>query len=87
VIVLERDSLVDVIGAADNPDPGRCGPGDQWQWMGDIHTKECLIHDQTIKGYEDQGDPTWLAHIKALPALPGAITSYFGALIFGQGPS
>jgi hypothetical protein len=84
---LPPDALDDVIGGYDNPDPGRCGPGADWQFLGDVHTKECLIHDNTIKSYEDQGDPTWLAHIKALPALPAAIGSYFSTLLFGQGPS
>jgi hypothetical protein len=78
--------LAGVYGAAQNPDPGRCGPGDSLPFLGDIHTVECGIHDSTVKSYEDKGDPNWLAQIKSLPQLPSAVGSYFSALIFGQGP-
>lgn len=87
MIIIDMTELDAVIGGEANQDNlGRCGPGDDMAFLGDIKTPECLAHDLAVRNGDPNGTPTIWSHIAALPLLPAAIGSYVGALIFGQGP-
>ncbi|MGE0397087.1 MAG: hypothetical protein AB7T06_10240 [Kofleriaceae bacterium] len=58
---------------------GRCGPGDGMSFLGDVYTKECAAHDAAVRSAQANGESKVMSHIKALPLLPAAIGSYFGA--------
>jgi hypothetical protein len=55
---------------------GRCGPGSEWGFLGDVYTPECLAHDAAVRGSQESGTSKPMSHIKALPLLPSAIGSY-----------
>lgn len=80
--VLEHTDLARICGgdagAGDNSF-GRCGPGSQWQWLGNVYTPECATHDAAVRGQLAEGTSHVMAHFKALPLLPAAVGSYFRA--------
>ena len=84
--------LVTVSGGADpgyNPADaalGRAGPGRSWSWLGNYYTPEALTHDKAVRANLAAGSSPVMAHVKALPALPAAIGSYFRAR-FHPGPN
>jgi hypothetical protein len=85
VIVIEASDLATVVGGEATTDNlGRCGPGDDLQFLGDVRTPECLAHDLAVRDGDPNGTPTVWSHIKALPLLPAAVGSYFRGLIFGS---
>jgi hypothetical protein len=65
--------------APDDDAFGRCGPGTGMGYLGDVYTTECAAHDAAVRGAQANGDSKIVSHIKALPLLPAAIGSYFGA--------
>ena len=65
-------------------DLGRCGPGSDWKFLGDVRTPECMAHDVAVRSALQNGEPRFMAHLKALPLLPSAIGSYFRALVTGH---
>ena len=75
--VLEDTDLARIVGGDDSF--GRCGPGSQWQWLGNVYTPECAAHDAAVRGQLAQGTSHVMAHLKALPLLPSAVGSYFRA--------
>ena len=79
--------LATVVGGADGGDNafGRCGPGNRWQWLGNVYTPQCAAHDAAVRGNLANGDSRFMSQLKALPKLPGAIGSYIGARLRGQG--
>jgi len=79
--------LSSVWGGADGDNNafGRCGPGNRWQWLGNVYTPQCAAHDAAVRDGEASGDSKFMAHLKALPKLPAAIGSYIGARLRGQG--
>lgn len=79
---LDLAVLETVTGGAD--DFGRCGPGSSWPILGNVYTRECGAHDAAVRGAKANGDPAWLAHVKALPLLPAAVGSYLRARVTGQ---
>jgi hypothetical protein len=70
--------LTHVLGGADNPAFGRCGPGAAMPYLGDVRTPECARHDALVDQYLSAGSSPAMAHLKAAPALPAAIGSYVG---------
>jgi hypothetical protein len=48
-------------------------------FLGDVYTPQCAAHDTAVRNNEASGDNKVMAHLKALPLLPAAIGSYFGA--------
>jgi len=84
MIVVDMTDLATVTGGESTTDNlGRCGPGDDMAWLGDVRTPECLAHDLAVRNGDPNGTPTVWSHIAALPLLPAAIGSYFRGLIFG----
>lgn len=55
---------------------GRCGPGANWGFLGDVYTPECLAHDEAVRDAQHSGSSSVMSHIRALPLLPSAIGSY-----------
>lgn len=80
----DADLATVVGGDASQDNLGRCGPGDGWQWMGDVRTPECLAHDLAVRGGDPNGQGTVWSHIAALPLLPAAVGSYVRAVITGR---
>jgi len=74
--VLDATALALVVGGVDDPSLGRCGPGASWGFLGNVYTPQCLAHDQAVRGAKAQGTNPVMAHLKALPLLPAAVTSY-----------
>jgi hypothetical protein len=84
VIVIDELELASITGGEATTDNlGRCGPGDDLQFLGDVRTPECLAHDLAVRGGDPNGQPTVWSHIQALPLLPAAVGSYFRGLVFG----
>lgn len=89
---LDRALLAVVVGGADpgyKPEDnarGRVGPGTGWKWLGNYYTPEALAHDNAVRGAKERGSNGFMAHLGALPLLPGAATSYFRAR-FAPGPN
>jgi hypothetical protein len=89
---LDVRQLAHVRGGADvgqppdpsNPSFGRCGPGTDMKFLGNVYTPECTAHDQAVHDAQGKGAPYWLANVEALPKLPGAVYSYFRARITGH---
>ena len=77
LIILDSSELAHTVGGRD--DYGRCGPGSQWKWLGNVYTPQCTAHDKAVRGAIAKGSSHPMAHIKALPLLPAAIGSYFRA--------
>jgi hypothetical protein len=67
-----------VVGGADS-NFGRCGPGGNWEFLGDVRTAACARHDGLVDQYRAEGSSAAMAHLKAAPALPAAVGSYVGA--------
>jgi len=65
---------------------GRVGPGTRWKWLGNYYTPEALAHDNAVRGARANGSNGFVAHLGALPLLPGAATSYLRAR-FAPGPN
>ena len=84
---LDGEVLSTVCGGADpgyNPADnalGRVGPGRSMPWLGNYYTPEALAHDKAVRA----GGGGVVAHLRALPVLPGAVRSYFRAR-FNPGP-
>jgi hypothetical protein len=76
-MIIDSSQLAFVVGGNDNSSFGRCGPGNGMQFLGNVYTPECATHDAQVRGNLANGDSRVMAHIKALPALPAAIGSYF----------
>lgn len=65
-------------------DLGRCGPGADWKWLGDVHTPECMAHDLAVRGALEKGESRLSAQLQALPKLPGAVMSWVRARVTGK---
>lgn len=78
VVSLDLAVLETVSGGSDL---GRCGPGSSWQFLGNVYTRECGAHDAAVRTAKANGDPAWLAHVRALPLLPAAVGSYVRARV------
>lgn len=74
--VLDDTTLALVLGGAEDPSLGRCGPGASWGFLGNVYTPQCLAHDRVVRGEKTKGTNPVVAHLKALPLLPAAIGSY-----------
>ena len=72
---LTYDQLAHVIGGADDSF-GRCGPGNDWSWLGNVRTPECAAHDQAVRDALNNGASYLGAQAQALPQLPAAVGSY-----------
>jgi hypothetical protein len=89
---IDRARLAVVAGGADpgyKPEDnarGRVGPGTNWRWLGNYYTPEALAHDNAVRGAKERGTNGFMAHLGALPRLPGAVGSYFRAR-FAPGPN
>jgi hypothetical protein len=75
---LTSDQLAGVIGGYDDSF-GRCGPGNDWKWMGDVRTPECAAHDKAVRDAKASGASTIEAQARALPLLPAAAASWVKA--------
>ncbi len=65
-------------GGAPDPSFGRCGPGAEMPYLGDVRTPACARHDALVDRYLAGGSSTIMAHLRAAPALPAAVGSYVG---------
>jgi hypothetical protein len=85
---LSADALSLVSGGADpgyKPEDnalGRVGPGRSMSFLGNYYTPEALAHDRAVR----DGGGGVMAHVRALPLLPAAATSYLRAR-FSPGPN
>lgn len=71
-------------GAGEDASFGRCGPGNSWQFLGNVYTPECRAHDAAVRGSLANGTSQVMAHLKALPLLPAAVGSYLRAKVTGR---
>jgi hypothetical protein len=78
-VELDPTQLRSVSGGNDDDAFGRCGPGTQWAWLGNVYTPQCAAHDAAVRGALSSGSSHVAAHWKALPLLPAAIGSYVRA--------
>jgi len=74
--VIDDAALALVLGGADDPSLGRCGPGSSWRFLGNVYTPQCRAHDVAVRSAKAAGTNPVVAHIKALPLLPAAVGSY-----------
>ena len=81
--VLACADLALVAGAAGDDAFGRCGPGAQWKFLGNVYTPQCAAHDAAVRGSLQQGSSHVMAHVKALPLLQAAVGSYVRARVGG----
>lgn len=80
IVTTELAMVVGGVTTSATPaDFGRCGPGTGMQFLGDVRTSECAAHDAAVRGAQANGESKVMSHLKALPLLPAAIGSYFGA--------
>jgi hypothetical protein len=84
MMTLDLSQLALVVGGTDAASFGRCGPGSGMQFLGDVRTAECATHDAQVRGNLANGDSTAMAHVKALPALPAAVGSWFRERLAGR---
>ena len=78
-VAIDPAQLSSVAGGDDDNAFGRCGPGTQWAWLGDVYTPQCAAHDAAVRGALASGSSHVAAHVKALPLLPAAVGSYVRA--------
>ena len=76
MVLLDDDSLRRVLGGAEDPSFGRCGPGARWGFLGNVYTPPCRAHDTAVRGAIQSGSSKPMAHLRALPLLPAAVGSY-----------
>jgi hypothetical protein len=76
LVELSAAELQRVAGGDDDNAFGRCGPGTQWKWLGNVYTPACAAHDTAVRNALANGSSHVMAHVKALPLLPKAIGSY-----------
>lgn len=81
-MTIDPSQLAFVVGGNDNSF-GRCGPGSSWSWLGNVYTPQCATHDGQVRGNLANGDSRLMAHVKALPSLPAAVSSYVRARFGG----
>lgn len=83
--VIDEAVLRTIFGGADpNYAPadnarGRVGPGRSMQFLGNYYTPEALAHDNAVRDARARGTNGFMAHLRALPLLPGAAASYVRA--------
>jgi hypothetical protein len=78
-VEIDPTRLASVSGGDGGNAFGRCGPGTQWAWLGNVYTPQCAAHDAAVRGALEAGASHVTAHVRALPLLPAAIGSYVRA--------
>ena len=70
MIVIDLTDLARVTGGEATEDNlGRCGPGDDLAFLGDVRTPECLAHDLAVLGGDPNGQPSFCSHVASLALL------------------
>ena len=87
LFVIDDALLRAVVGGADpgyapaDNARGRVGPGRSMRFLGNYYTPEALAHDNAVRDAKAAGSGGFMAHLRALPLLPGAAASYLRARV------